>query len=139
MRTLTIAGAAAAAALSTVALAASQPNNLPPAPPAGAGLAGGQCFRSHDIRNHSVDDSRTMLIDVNRDTYRLTMSGACLAGAISSDPIVTREPPGRTVICKPIDLDISISKGGFATPCIVSSIDKLTREQVAALPRRLKP
>jgi hypothetical protein len=136
---LAIMTAVSVAALSTAAFAATQQAVLPPAPPAGAGLPSGQCIRSHDIKNHTVVDSRTLLIDVNRQTYRLTMSGACLAGATSSDPIITRQPPGQALICKPIDIDISISKGGFTTPCIVSSIDKLTPEQVAALPRRLKP
>jgi hypothetical protein len=129
------------AILSTAAVAASSSNPaLSPAPARGTGLPSGQCIRGHDIRNHTIADSRTLLIDYNgKATYRVTMSGACLAGAVSSDPIVTREPPGRSMICKPIDMDVSISKGGFTTPCIVDSIVKMTPAEVAALPRRLKP
>jgi hypothetical protein len=86
-----------------------------------------------------------MYIDVGgRDVYRIGMTGACLAGAFSTDPIVTRQPPGSAMICSPIDMDISIVRGGggsgsFATPCIVGSIQRLTPAEVAALPPKLKP
>ena len=131
MRLVIIALAALAASGSTVAVAAKD---------APAGAPARQCFRQHDIRNHTVADSRTLLVDYNgKATYRVTMAGACLAGAVSSDPIITRQPPGQSLICKPIDMDVSISKGGFVTPCIVQSVVKLEPGEVAALPRRLKP
>lgn len=145
MKLAIIALAASAAALSTVALstaalAAKPPALSTPAPPSGTGLPSGQCFRSTDIRNHTIADKNTLLIDVRgKDTYRVTMNGACLAGAISSDPIITRQPPGSSIICKPIDMDISISRGGFPSQCIVDSIVKLSPAEVASLPRKLKP
>jgi hypothetical protein len=140
---ITLAASAAAlstAAVSTVALAAKTSPLVTPPPPRGAGLPSGQCIRSTDIRNHTIADRNTLLLDVNgRATYRVTMNGGCLAGAISSDPIITRNPPGSAIICRPIDMDIAISKGGFASHCIVDSIVKMTPEEVAALPRKLKP
>jgi hypothetical protein len=144
MRLAIITLAAGAAALSTAGLAslamAATASPLPPAPPKGTGLPSGQCIRSHDIRNHTVADSKTLLMSVqNRGVYRVTMAGSCLAGAVSSDPIITRNPPGTNIICKPIEMDIAISKSGFKTPCIVDSIVKLSPEQVSALPRKLKP
>lgn len=139
MRPMIIALAASAAAIGTAALAA-KPSPLSPPPPSGASLATGQCFRSADIRNHTVGDRSTLLIDVQgKGAYRVTMKGSCLAGATSSDPIITRSPPGSTIICKPIDMDVAISKGGFPTPCIVDSIVKMAPEEVAALPKKLKP
>jgi hypothetical protein len=139
MRLLIIALAAGAAATSGVALAA-KPSPLSPPPASGTGLPTGQCIRSSEIRNHTVGDRSTLLIDVQgKGAYRVTMKGSCLAGATSSDPIITRSPPGATTICKPIDMDVAISKGGFATPCIVDSIVKMAPEEVAALPRKLKP
>lgn len=115
---------------------------LPPPPPPGASLPPGECFRTRDIRAHTVGDERTLYIRVNRnEVYRLGMSGACLAGAISSDPLVTREPPGRSLVCRPMDLDLAISRsgGGFPTPCIVDSIVRLTPPEIEALPPRLRP
>ncbi|HEY0650736.1 hypothetical protein [Phenylobacterium sp.] len=136
--------------LATIALAlgvsaagaaiAAKPSPLGPPPPSGAGLPAGQCFRSQEIRNHTIGDPSTLLINVRgKESYRVTMRGACLAGATASDPIITRSPPGSTIICKPIDMDVSISKGGFATPCIVDSIVRLSPDEIAALPRKLKP
>lgn len=140
MRLALIALAAGAAALSTAALAAKPSPLTTPAPPSGAGLPSGQCFRSSDIRNHTIADRNTLLLAVrNKDTYRVTMNGGCLAGAISSDPIITRSPPGSSIICKPIDMDIAISRSGFPSQCIVDSIVKMSPDEVAALPRKLKP
>ena len=144
MRLAIITLAATAAAVSTAVIAtgalAAKVSPLGPAPPPGTGLPSGQCIRTHDIRNHSVVDNKTMLIDYNgRATYRLTMKGSCLAGAGSTDPIVTRNPPGRHLACMPIDFDITVSKNGFPSPCIVESVVKLTPEELAAVPGRLKP
>lgn len=131
---LTVGVAAAGAAI------AAKPSPLGPPPPSGEGLPTGQCFRSQDIRNHTIGDRSTLLINVRgKESYRVTMRGACLAGATSSDPIITRSPPGSTIICKPIDMDVSISKGGFATPCIVDSIVRMSPDEIAALPKKLKP
>ncbi len=129
-----------AATVSACAMTPAPRADLGPAPADGAGLPTGQCFRSADIRNHTIADRDTLLIDVNgRDTYRITVSSGCLAGAIPSDPIVTRQPPGSPIICRPIDMDIGILRGGVESRCIVRSIVKLTPEQVAALPPKLKP
>jgi hypothetical protein len=102
------------------------------------------CFRTHDIGNHQIADDRTLYINVNnRDIYRLTMANSCLAGAMSTDPLVMREPPGAPYACRPIDLDISVVHGslpnGIPTPCIVQSMARLTPAEVAALPPRLRP
>lgn len=145
MRLAMIALAVTAAAVSTVAvaplaLAAKTSPLATPAPPSGAGLAPGDCIRSTEIRNHTIADRQTLLIDVRgRDTYRVTMVGSCLAGALPSDPIITRSPPGSMIICKPIDMDIAIGRDGFASRCIVDSIAKMSPEEVAALPKKLKP
>ncbi|WP_293676788.1 hypothetical protein [uncultured Phenylobacterium sp.] len=133
--TLAIVGGAAA-----IAAKEPKPSPLGPPPPAGTGLPSGQCIRSDDIRNHTIADRSTMLLAVERNkTYRVTVDSACLGGATSSDPIITRQPPGSRIICKPIDLDLAVSKGGFPSQCIVRSIVLMTPAEVAALPRKLKP
>lgn len=104
--------------------------------------SGHACFQSRDMRNHTVGDDHTLYVKVGmHDVWRIGMTNACLAGAISSDPIITRSPPGATTICKPIDMDVSIVKGGggIKTPCIVGSVMKLTPQEAAALPRRVRP
>jgi hypothetical protein len=139
-------GAAAALAGCTDTYPPARPPGPAPAPIAAGEtpLADG-CFRTRDINSHQVADDHTLYIRVaNRDVYRLEMAGACLAGASSSDPLVMREPPGVAFACRPIDLDISIARGGLGmggvpTPCIVQSMTRLTPEQVAALPARDRP
>lgn len=129
--------AASAAAVSTLAVAAST-SPLSPPPPSGVGLPKGECVRTQDFRNHTVADSRTLLIDVaGKDTYRVTMRSGCLKSAVSSDPIVTRS--FTSTICRPMDLDIAVAKGDIPTRCIVDSIVRMSREDVAALPPRLRP
>lgn len=131
---------ALAAGLAGCAATPREAANLPPPPPSGAGLAAGQCFRTHDIRSHTVADDHTLLLSVGqRDVYRVTLRGGCLAGASSSDPIITEQPPGSQITCRPLDLDLSIATAGATSRCIVDSIAKLSPEQAAALPGRLRP
>lgn len=137
---LTAATAAIALTGCGAGMGARESADLGPAPAAGTGLPSGQCFRAQDIRNHTLVGGRTLLLKVRNDEYyRVTMTGSCLAGAIPSDPIVTRQPPGSSIVCKPIDLDIGIARNGFETRCIVESIVPMTAAEVAALPPRLKP
>jgi hypothetical protein len=99
------------------------------------------CFRSRDIRNHTIADDHTAFINVGgRAVYRIQTSGSCFAGATSSDPIVMRQPPGSAYICKPIDMDLSVSLGGgIPTHCIVNSITPMTPAEIASLPPKLRP
>lgn len=98
------------------------------------------CFRSHEIRNHTVADERTLLLDVRgQEVWEVRMRGACLAGATSSDPIITQQRPGSDLVCRPIDLDISIDRAGAPSACIVDSIRELPPAEIAALPPKLRP
>jgi hypothetical protein len=97
------------------------------------------CFRRSDIRNHTVGGPKTLYLDVaGRDVYRVDMSNSCLASAVSSDPLIMRNVTGGQSVCKPIDLDITVSAAG-PSKCIVSSIAKLSPAEVAALPRKMRP
>jgi hypothetical protein len=94
------------------------------------------CFRTRDMRNHTIGDDKTMYFDVSgRAVYRAQMSNGCFAGSTSSDPIVLRDRGGLGRICSAIELDVT-SRGNR---CIVDNLTKLTPEEVAALPRRVKP
>ena len=98
------------------------------------------CFYTRDIRNHTVGDARTMFLNVGgRTVYRVETSNDCFAGATSSDPIVIQNPPGSNNVCRPIDLDVGVSMGGFTNRCIVSSIVPMTGAEIAALPPRQRP
>lgn len=129
--------AAAAAAAGTLALAAAAPSPLGPPPADGAALPKGQCILARDLGNHSVVDQNTLLWDAggkSSGTYRVTMRNGCLRSAISSDPIGIRQIGGDT-ICGPKDVVLTARSG----LCDVASIVKLTPEEAAALPRKLRP
>ncbi|MDO9433193.1 MAG: DUF6491 family protein [Phenylobacterium sp.] len=102
---------------------------------------GSQCFRMSQIRNHTKADSQTLYFSVGaRDVYRLDMSGACLAGTSSSDPLIMETVGGTDLICRPIDLNLKVKTGNVGvSPCIIKEITKLTPDQVAALPPKVKP
>ena len=130
---LAIAALVGCAALSTAVIAA-QPSPLAAPPPSGSGLTNGQCILSRDIRNHTIADAHNLLFDVNGQVYRMTVSNNCLNAAVDSDPLLIRQQASMR-ICNPVDLDVSVAN----SRCIVDSISRLTPDQVAALPKKLRP
>lgn len=123
--------------------AAGQPGQAASAPPgidaAATSTGAGKCFYRRDVRNHTVGDAHTLYLDIaGREVWRVQMSNACLASAVSSDPLVIRNQTGGQSVCKPIDLDIAVSAAGESR-CIVSSISRLTPTEVAALPKKMRP
>ena len=131
-RLIVLASAAILCAAAAPALAAD------PAKPA----AGPQCFRVNQIQNHTKGDAKTLYLSVKpkRQVYRLGMSGSCLAGANSSDPLVLETVGGTDMVCRPLDLDLKVKVGaGGLTPCIIKDITRLTPDQVAALPPKVRP
>ena len=131
-RLIVLASAAILCAAAAPALAAD------PAKPA----AGPQCVRVSQIQNHTKGDAKTLYLSVKpkRQVYRLGMSGSCLAGANSSDPLVLETVGGTDMVCRPLDLDLKVKVGaGGLTPCIIKDITRLTTEQVAALPPKVRP
>lgn len=100
----------------------------------------GSCFRMSQIRNHKKFDNSTLIVEVGSGSvYRWEMGGACLAGASSSDPLIMSPVAGTDVICRPIDLNLKIKTGGIASPCIIKSFEKLTPDEIAALPPKARP
>lgn len=123
MKRLVLAGLAMASALGATAYAAQ------------AFAADESCLRPEWLRNHTVGDDHTLYFDYNgAAVYRLTTSNNCLAAAVSSDTIVMRNR-SQGMICKPIDWDVSVR----GDRCIVTSVTKLTPEEVKALPKGKRP
>ena len=134
MRIAIIALATAVTVAGSFAVAAN-PTPLGPPPPSGTALPPGECILVRDIRNHSVVDKNTLLLDVfAKGLYRVNTQPACFASAVSADPITFRNI-GKAKICKATDLGL-IARGGY---CYADSIVRLTPEEVAALPKRLRP
>jgi hypothetical protein len=97
------------------------------------------CFKRRDVHNHTVGGPKTLYLDVyGSGVYRVEMSNSCLASATSYDPLIFNNQTGSQSVCKPMDLDITVSAAG-PSKCIVSSISKLSPAEVAALPKKMRP
>ena len=127
---------ALSAVMAVASLAASAPQTLAAPGPRSAQ----QCFRISQMEGHRVADNRTLYVGAGRsDVYRLDMSGACLAGASRSDPLVVESTAGSNVVCGPLDINLRLADSGGGPSCIIKHITRLTPDEVAALPPNLKP
>jgi hypothetical protein len=129
---------AAVLALATLA-AAPAVSAAAPAAPADPARASTPCFRLSDLGGHTIASSDTLYYSVRRkEVYKFTFSGSCLAGVTTSDPLVLEPLGASSQICKPMDLNLGVA-GPISRRCIIKSIERLTPEQAAALPKKLKP
>jgi hypothetical protein len=88
------------------------------------------------LRGHTNDGAHTLYLDVGgRSVYRLETRGGCLSTASPSEAIVlqSRSPSGQ--VCGALDIDVTV----HGARCMVDAVTKLTPEELAALPRRLRP
>lgn len=140
MKLLTLAALTVAGALSGAAGPAGQAaTSVPGVDTATTAASTNTCFSRRDVRNHTVGGPKTLYLDVaGRDVYRIEMSNSCLASAVSSDPLIFNNQTASQSVCKPLDLDITVSAAG-PSRCIVSSISKLSPAEVAALPKKMRP
>jgi hypothetical protein len=133
VKLLILAGVAgAAAALGAAFGAAAQPHAQTAA---SASAAPHSCFLMRNLRNHIVADPTTVYLDVDgTDIYRVKTDKACLAGAISTEPMAIQSF-GSGQICTRQDLEIVV-RGNH---CVIDSVSKMTPAEVAAIPPRLRP
>jgi hypothetical protein len=124
--------ALAAAAAASVPLAATT-----------AGAQTRQCFRSNDWLGASAGSPHDLYIRVNiNDVWHLEMAQEC-PGARFPGPVsianVVSGPSNQ--ICSPADLQITVKPrgSGVAAGCIVTSMQKLTPDEVKALPKKAIP
>jgi hypothetical protein len=95
-----------------------------------------RCFFARDVRSQSVADDHTIYFNVNnRDTYKITVHGACLAGVSSSAQPALEAKGAGGQICNMLDVDVSAHGGR----CIVESLRKLSEDEVAEIPGRMNP
>lgn len=128
-----------AAALSAALLAASVAEAAPAAKADSPRPPGPPCFRLNDLGGHKIAGPDTLYYSVRRkEVYKFTFSGNCLAGVTASDPLILEPLGASSQICKPLDLNLGVA-GPISRRCIIKSIERLTPEQAAALPKKLKP
>lgn len=134
-RTVRLALALAAAFAAGSALAA------PAAPaPSKDAAKGRQCFFSRDWNGWKAPDDKTIIIRVGlHDYYKLGLTNRCPELKDPSARIISIVR-GSSSICGPLDLDLKVATSpGFATPCLVKSMTKMTPEEVKATPKKFLP
>jgi hypothetical protein len=123
----------AAFALATAALAASSAGaQTPPRPQQ-------QCLYVHNINGFNAPDDHTIYVreGVN-DVWRLDLMTDC-TGLSFDQRFRLRSAGGDPWICEAIQAEVSVRDVGGPQRCEVSGLHKLTPDEVAALPKRLRP
>ena len=97
-----------------------------------------QCFYMNNIQNSRAADDHTVYIRVGaQDIYRMDMQYPCTD--LQNSKLIVRSVSGSGQICKAIDVDLKAGDQGFRSACVVRSITKLTADEAAALPSKVKP
>ena len=125
--------------LTTVLLTAAAPALADPVKDA-APKPARSCFSLSDWDGWSAPDKNTLYMKVrHRDVYRVDLSHG--TNQLTSPGVhLVSIVRGPDTVCNPIDLDLRVSDGyGFAMPIMAKSITKLTKEEIAALPKRDRP
>jgi len=102
---------------------------------------GSACFFSRDFQGWRSPDPSTILIRVGVNRfYRLDLSAPCPTLEFPSTHLVSVFH-GSDTICAPIDWDLRVSQypQGITEQCIVKSMTRLTPDQVASIPSKLRP
>lgn len=101
-----------------------------------------QCFYSNQFEGFRAIDDHAFYMRVNiNDIYRIDLAQSCpelTYPDVRLDTVVR----GSSLICGPLDWDLRVAQngpGGISTPCIVSGQTRLTKEEAAAIPRKLRP
>ena len=120
------------AAVVPAAAASAQPSAAP---------APRQCFFLRDWEGSRVtpDDAAAYIRVRHNDIYRLDFTkGGCPGASEPWRHLVNR---GFTdTVCSPLDLDVKVTDpNGFSAGCVVSKITPLSKDEAAALPKKLLP
>ncbi len=107
------------------------------AAPAGHARA---CFALSQLESTRPDgDSRIYARVGLHDVYRLDLAFSCPT-LLSQNGIILEPAGSGDVICTALDLDLKARDiGGGASACMIKSITRLTPEEAAALPPKVKP
>lgn len=98
------------------------------------------CFSLHQLQSTRPDGDQRVYFRVGlHDVYRLDLAFRCSA-LRDQEGIVLLPAGGQDLICTPLDLDLRARQlGGGSTACMIKSITRLTPEEAAALPPKVRP
>lgn len=127
----------AAAALSSVLGACTVADRAPPATI--ADLAPSQCFHASDVTGFRVPTDRVVYISTARgDTLRLDTLVDC-SRARSASTVGFSTLPGGDRVCRGDEVALVVPDASFPQRCPVSSLRRLSLDEVAALTAEERP
>ena len=106
----------------------------------GQSTPGRQCFSPTRVTAvQPVGDKQVNIRVGNRDVYRIDLAVPCNQLRQPQRVITVRPLASGVSVCSSADFVLGAEVNGFTEQCAVSSITKLTPDQVAALPNRERP
>ena len=105
-------------------------------PAAEASPAAGACLRINNIQNSKMDGPRTLYVRADGGrTYQIEFAADCNTAAAYS--LVLHPVNNDNQICSPIELNVRVrDTGEFCEP---RTLSRLTPEEAAALPAKVRP
>jgi hypothetical protein len=98
------------------------------------------CFLTRDWQDwHGAAKDVIYLRVHSHDFWKIGLSGGSNMVTDPTNHLINDIRGGNSWVCKPIDLDLKISDGHIVEPLFVKSIEKLTPEQVALIPKKDLP
>jgi len=127
-------GLAAALIVATATVARAEPETAEP--------SHSSCFSLSEWHGWKADGDQTLYFKVRmHDVYRIDLSEK--EGFLNAPGMhLVTKSWGSDMVCNPIDLDIKIADNyppGMANHLFVKAITKLTPEEIAALPEKVRP
>jgi hypothetical protein len=108
-----------------------------------AGAQNRQCFRTSNWQGASSGGPRDLYVLVNvREIWHLGLAQDCPGAQFPGPVSITDVVSGTSnEICSGVDLQITVKPrgGSHSTACIVKSINKLTPDEIKALPPKARP
>ena len=96
------------------------------------------CFFNRQVRNYTTaNDDKTVYVRAGKDSYRLETFGRCtdLSNALE----IGFDSYPTSSICSAQDVTLLVQSSMGPQRCAVRTLEKLTPEQVAALPKGDRP
>lgn len=99
-----------------------------------------QCFFSQQWSGWHAPDAKTLYLRVNmNEVWRVDLNSECHMLTSPGVHLVTKIR-GSSSICSAIDLDLSVADTmGMKEPCFVKEVRQLTKDEVAAIPKKDLP
>lgn len=96
------------------------------------------CFFNRQVRNFTTaNDDKTIYVRAGKDSYRLETFGRCVD--LSNALEIGFDSHPTSSICSAQDVTLLVHSSMGPQRCAVRSLEKLTPEQVAALPKGDRP